>query len=103
VKYRCTSDCVCVRACVFGSQQREAVIAMLTAVVHTSDINFHHDTDTDGVYIENEEILEIGLLSLHNLFHFLWGGTYQGSSLMCIFLHVLHCCVKTRYNEKQAP
>jgi len=34
---------------------------MLTAVVHISDINFLHDTETDGVYIENEEILEIGL------------------------------------------
>jgi len=45
-------------------QQREAIIAMLTAVVHISDINFLHDTDTDGVYIENEEILEIGLFRL---------------------------------------
>jgi len=42
-------------------QQREAVIAMLTAVIHIADINFIHDTDTDGVYIENEEILEIGM------------------------------------------
>ena len=42
-------------------QQREAIIAMLTAVIHISDINFLHDVDTDGVYIENEEILEIGL------------------------------------------
>jgi len=33
---------------------------MLTAVIHISDINFLHDGDTDGVYIENEEILEIG-------------------------------------------
>jgi len=33
---------------------------MLTAVIHISDIHFLHDTDTDGVYIENEEILEIG-------------------------------------------
>jgi len=42
-------------------QQREAIIAMLAAVIHISDINFLHDADTDGVYIENEEILEIGL------------------------------------------
>ena len=37
---------------------------MLTAVVHISDIKFLHDTDTDGVYIEDEEILEIGLFSI---------------------------------------
>jgi len=42
-------------------QQREAIIAMLTAVIHISDIKFLHDSDTDGVYIENEDILEIGL------------------------------------------
>jgi len=47
--------------CVLLLQQREAIIAMLTAVIHISDINFLHDADTDGVYIENEEILEIGL------------------------------------------
>ena len=40
-------------------QQQEAIIAMLTAVIHIADINFLHDGDTDGVYIENEEILEI--------------------------------------------
>jgi len=34
---------------------------MLTAVIHISDIHFLHDIDTDGVYIENENILEIGL------------------------------------------
>jgi len=34
---------------------------MLTAVIHIADIKFLHDADTDGVYIENEEILEIGL------------------------------------------
>ena len=38
---------------------------MLTAVVHISDINFLHDSDTDGVYIENEEVLEIGLFFCH--------------------------------------
>ena len=32
---------------------------MLTAVLHISDIKFLHDNDTDGVYIENEELLEI--------------------------------------------
>jgi len=47
--------------CVFLFQQREAIIAMLTAVIHIADIKFLHDADTDGVYIENEEILEIGL------------------------------------------
>ena len=33
---------------------------MLTAVVHIADIKFMHDSDTDGVYIHNEELLEIG-------------------------------------------
>ena len=60
----------------FGLQQREAVIAMLTAVVHISDINFHHDTDTYGVYIENEEVLEIGLFSLYNFISIFMWGTY---------------------------
>ena len=41
-------------------QQREAIIAMLTAVIHIADINLIHDADTDGVYIDNEEVLEIG-------------------------------------------
>jgi len=45
-------------------QQREAIIAMLTAVIHISDIKFLHDSDTDGVYIENEDVLEIGLFCL---------------------------------------
>lgn len=34
--------------------------AMLTAVIHISDIRFTPDTDTDGSYVENEERLEIG-------------------------------------------
>ena len=33
---------------------------MLTAVVHIADIKFRLDTDTDGVYVENEEILDVG-------------------------------------------
>jgi len=41
-------------------QQRDAIVAMLTAVVHIADIKFRLDTDTDGVYVENEEILDVG-------------------------------------------
>ena len=53
-------------------QQREAIIAMLTAVIHIADINFLHDADTDGVYIDNEEVLEIGLVFCNFILDFMW-------------------------------
>ena len=58
-------------ACAFMLQQREAIIAMLTAVIHIADINFLHDADTDGVYIDNEEVLEIGLVFCNFILDFM--------------------------------
>jgi len=76
---------------------------MLTAVVHISDINFRHDTDTDGVYIENEEILEIGLLSRHNLFQFLCGWDLLGIQPNVRFSACASLCVKTGYINNRQP
>jgi len=40
-------------------QQYDGVVAILTAVIHISDIKFAEDRDTDGVYIEHENLVEI--------------------------------------------
>ena len=36
------------------------MIVMLGAILHITDIQFDHDYDTDGVYIVQEDMLEMG-------------------------------------------
>ncbi len=41
--------------------------ALLAAILHVTDIVFDNDFETDGVYIEHEEMLEMGMSS--NIYH----------------------------------
>jgi myosin heavy subunit len=48
----------------FSTDEKESITAMLTAVIHITDIRFLHDSDTDGSYIENEDRLEMAAILL---------------------------------------
>lgn len=79
-------------------QQREAIIAMLTAIVHISDIKFLHDSDTDGVYVEDEEILEIGCSAfvIFALIIFVKLCTSDASEQNIVFKSPLSVCLSVR-------
>ena len=41
-------------------QEIGGILAILAAILHITDIEFEHDYDTDGVYIRNESMMEMG-------------------------------------------
>jgi len=43
-----------------GEQQKDGIMAILAAVLHISDIQFETDTQTDGVFVKNDEVLMLG-------------------------------------------
>lgn len=43
-------------------QQYDGIVAILASVIHITDLKFVHDADTDGVFIENEHLVEMGEL-----------------------------------------
>lgn len=56
VSFSCTTP---ILSCAVDIQQYDGVVAILTAVIHITDLKFVHDAETDGVYIENEDLLQI--------------------------------------------
>ena len=41
-------------------QEVGAILAILASILHISDIQFEYDYETDGVYIRNESMMEMG-------------------------------------------
>lgn len=44
-------------------QQKDGIMAILAAVLHISDIEFDTDPETDGVFVRNDNVLELGEIS----------------------------------------
>jgi len=41
-------------------QQKDGIMAILAAVLHISDIEFVTDPETDGVFVNNDDVLVLG-------------------------------------------
>ena len=41
-------------------QETEMILALLASVLHITDIKFENDPESDGVFIKQEDIMEIG-------------------------------------------
>ena len=40
------------------------ILALLAAILHTADIQFENDPETDGVFVRHEEMMELGKLKV---------------------------------------